>query len=62
MKFLLTAILLLLSAQLFADLKMAGAHGFTVTHSIDTTTDPFYAYRTMTSHVIQWWSEDHTWS
>ena len=62
MKFLLTAILLLLSAQLFADLKMAGAHGFTVTHSIDTTTDPFYAYRTMTSHVNQWWSEDHTWS
>ena len=62
MKYLLTALLALLSTQAFAELSMNGDHGFTVTHSIDTAAAPFVAYRTMTSHVNQWWSKDHTWS
>lgn len=62
MKHALIALLILLSTPVSAALSLSGAHGFTVTHSIETTADPFYAYRTMTSHVNQWWSEDHTWS
>lgn len=62
MKHAVAALLILLSTPLLAELKMSGAHGFTVTHSIETTADPFVAYRTMTSHVNQWWSKDHTWS
>jgi hypothetical protein len=37
-------------------------HGFTVSHAVDVKAEPFVAWRTMTSHVDQWWSKDHTWS
>ena len=31
-------------------------------HSILTEAEPFVIYRTMTSHVDQWWSAEHSWS
>jgi hypothetical protein len=55
-------LLLLLSAPVQAELTQSGDHGFTVHHSITTDADAFVVYRTMTSHIDQWWSGDHSWS
>ena len=54
--------LLLAAAPLKAELTESGDHGFTVIHSITTKAEPFVVYRTMTSHIDQWWSGDHSWS
>jgi hypothetical protein len=54
--------LLLATAPLKAELTESGEHGFTVSHSITTAAEPFVIYRTMTSHIDQWWSGDHSWS
>ena len=62
MKALLAATLLLISSPAFAELSYSGESGFTVTHSVDTGAETFFAYRTMTAHIDQWWSEAHTWS
>ena len=58
----LTALCLLLSAPLAAEITASGEHGFTVRHTITTDDEPFVVYRTLTSHVDQWWSGDHSWS
>jgi hypothetical protein len=54
--------LLLTSFPLKAELVDSGEHGFTVSHSITIEAEPFVVYRTMTSHIDQWWSPDHSWS
>ena len=54
--------LLLLMNPAMAELTESGEHGFTVVHSITTESEPFVVYRTMTSHIDQWWSGDHSWS
>jgi hypothetical protein len=60
---LLGALLVLLSAfPAAAEITESGENGFTVSHSITTEVEPFIAYRTMTSHIDQWWSGDHSWS
>jgi hypothetical protein len=56
------ACLLLASAPLTADITESGEHGFSVSHSITSKAEPFVVYRTMTSHIDQWWSGDHSWS
>ena len=61
-RFAIVACLLLLGAPLEAELTDSAEHGFTVSHSITTKAEPFVAYRTMTSHIDQWWSGDHSWS
>lgn len=62
MKPVIALVFILLSTPAFAELNLSGAQGFTVAHSIETQAAPFVTYRTMTSHVNQWWSKDHTWS
>lgn len=54
--------LLLLSGQANAELAHSDGHGFTVHHSALTPAEPFAAYRTLTAHIDQWWSPDHSWS
>ena len=56
------AFLLLTASPLRAEVTESGEHGFTVSHSITTGAEPFVVYRTMTSHIDQWWSADHSWS
>lgn len=59
----IVAALLLLSAPAaFAEVSNLGANGFTVSHSLETDDEPFVVYRTMTSHIDEWWSKDHTWT
>ncbi len=62
MKALLAASFLLIGGPAFAELSNSSDSGFTVKHSVDTRAEPFFAYRTMTAHIDQWWSEAHTWS
>ena len=58
----LAVLLALAAAHAVAEVGTAGDHGFTVTHSADVKAEPFFAWRTMTSHIDQWWSKDHSWS
>ena len=58
----LAALFLLLSAPLAAEIIASGEHGFTVRHAVTTDNEPFVVYRTLTSHVDQWWSGEHSWS
>lgn len=62
MKRVLCALLLFASTPLAAELSNSSETGFTVTHSVETGADAFFAYRTMTAHIDQWWSEAHSWS
>lgn len=62
MRILYLVLMALMAQPAFAELSNAGDNGFTVTHSIETDAKPFVAYRTMTSHIDEWWSPDHTWS
>jgi len=55
-------ILAVLAFPLKAELTHLGEHSFTVNHSIETTANPFFIYRTMTSHIAEWWNADHSWS
>ena len=59
---LLITSLLIFPLPLKAEIVESGEHGFTVSHAITTTAEPFVVYRTMTSHIDQWWSADHSWS
>ena len=47
--------LLLTALPLRAEVTHSGEHGFTVSHTVTTSSDPFVVYRTMTSHIDQWW-------
>jgi hypothetical protein len=58
----LTMSLLLMALPLEAEIVESGEHGFTVSHSITVEVEPFVVYRTMTSHIDQWWNPDHSWS
>lgn len=51
-----------LSSPAVAEVLSSGDNGFAVSHSISTPAEPFVAYRTMTSHIDQWWNGDHSWS
>jgi len=55
-----TAYLVLTVFPLRAEVVESGEHGFSVSHSITTVAEPFVVYRTMTSHIDQWWSADHS--
>jgi len=35
---------------------------FTVNHTVSIKASPYVVYRTMTAHIDQWWSADHSWS
>lgn len=54
--------MVLLSSTAVAEVSNAGANGFTVSHSLDTDKEPFVVYRTITSHINEWWSGDHSWT
>ena len=62
MRAILAALLLFMSGAALAELSNSSEHGFTVSHSVETAAESFFAYRTMTAHIDQWWSEAHTWS
>lgn len=59
---LLTLFGLATSSSAKAEVIQSGGHGFSVSHSINTGAEPFVAYRTMTSHIDQWWDGSHSWS
>lgn len=61
-RWILAALLLSATPALRAELTHSGEHGFTTTHSITTAAEAFVIYRTMTSHVDQWWNGGHSWS
>lgn len=54
--------LLVISAPLRSEIVNSGEYAFTVNHSLVTEAGSFNVYRTMTSHIDQWWSGDHSWS
>ena len=58
----LALMLLLAASPLKAELTSSDEAGFTVQHTTETAAEPFNVYRTMTAHVDQWWSGDHSWS
>lgn len=62
MKRFVCALLLIASTPLAAELSNNSDTGFTVIQSVETKAEAFFAYRTMTAHIDQWWSEAHTWS
>jgi hypothetical protein len=62
LKYLLVVASALLPALSRAELSDSGEHGFTVNHTIATTAEPFVVYRTLTAHIDEWWSGDHSWS
>lgn len=62
MKYLLTGLLTLLCSSLGAEVSNLGENGFTIRHSLKTAAEPFVVYRTMTAHIDQWWSAEHSWS
>jgi len=58
----IAAMALLPVTTALAEVTHSSEHGFTVRHSINTEAEAFVIYRTMTSHIDQWWSGDHSWS
>ena len=61
-RWILAALLVVAAPALQAEFTQSGEHGFTVRHSITTDAEALVIYRTMTSHIDQWWSGDHSWS
>lgn len=60
MKMAVFLFLLAIALPAGAELSNVSEEGFTVTHSVETGAAPFVVYRTLTSHINQWWSEDHS--
>jgi hypothetical protein len=58
----LIAVLALGAQQAKAEVTYLDDFGFTVSHSIETGAAPYVVYRTLTSHVDQWWNGEHSWS
>jgi len=58
----LISLLLSLAFPLAAEVTHTGEHGFAVNHSLATPAEPYVVYRTMTAHIDQWWSAEHSWS
>jgi hypothetical protein len=58
----ITAALLTLSLPAMAEVLQSGDGGFSVSHTAEIEAEPFVVYRTMTSHVDQWWNGEHSWS
>jgi hypothetical protein len=61
-RWIFAALVVVASPVLQAEITHPTEHGFTVRHSITTNAEAFVIYRTMTSHIDQWWSGDHSWS
>ena len=61
-RWIFAALLVVAAPALQAEVTHSGEHGFSVRHSITTDAEAFVIYRTMTSHIDQWWSGDHSWS
>lgn len=59
---LFTVYMFSISGPAAAEVIQSGDQGFSVSHSINTAAGPFVAYRTMTSHIDQWWNGAHSWS
>jgi len=62
LKLFFLTLLLLASTPVTAEIMASDERSFSVRHSITTDKVPFVVYRTMTSHIDQWWSADHSWS
>ena len=58
----LFALLAVGAQQAKAEVTYLDDFGFTVSHSIETGAAPYVVYRTLTSHVDQWWNGEHSWS
>ena len=54
--------LLTFSEPVTAEVLQSAETGFSVSHSIEIEAEPFVVYRTMTSHIDQWWDGAHSWS
>jgi hypothetical protein len=61
-RLLIAGLLLALAGPAAAGVTKLNEHGFTVHHSVNTSAAPFVVYRTVTSHIDQWWSGDHSYS
>ena len=61
-RWMLAALVVVAVPALQAEVTHSSEQGFTVRHSITTDAEAFVIYRTMTSHIDQWWSGDHSWS
>ena len=60
--FFLTALLLITSPAVYAEVTAAGDNGFSIHHTVPLDVDPAQAYRAITEEVGSWWIADHTWS
>lgn len=54
--------LVMISPPLAADLSTVSDSRFTVSNTVEVDASPSVAWRTMTSHIDEWWSKDHSWS
>jgi len=52
----------LLAFPLQAEVTSVDTYGFTVNHVTTIEAEPFVVYRTMTSHINEWWNPEHSWS
>jgi uncharacterized protein YndB with AHSA1/START domain len=55
-------VLLCATATATAELRHSEEHGFATVHVLETAAPPDMVWRTMTAHIDQWWSPEHTWS
>ena len=62
LKTILLVVLAVGARQTKAEVTFRDDFGFTVNHSIETGAAPYVVYRTLTSHVDQWWSGEHSWT
>lgn len=56
------AALVLYVLPLKAEIIHLDDHEFTVNHTVSIQATPYVVYRTITAHIDQWWSADHSWS
>jgi len=56
------AVLALPAFPLKAEVTSVSEYAFTVRHVITIEAEPFVVYRTMTSHINEWWNGEHSWS
>lgn len=55
-------LLVVMAFQAQAEITHSSEYAFTVSHTIDVDATPFVVYRTLTSHIDEWWNGDHSWS
>jgi uncharacterized protein YndB with AHSA1/START domain len=54
--------LLTIGQPAVAEVLSSGVAGFSISNTAEIAASPEVVYRTMTSHIDQWWNGSHSWS